>query len=153
MKAIIPNMRILLGPLGITGAVSLAPLAPHPFGFWLALAAVLIGPGWGASRILFPRGVLTVPEELLVMILVSISVDTIAFAALNAFGILLTIPIITTVVLTSTYGSTAAAFIRDYGRSKRSSSLLRSDEPPWIEFVFGVLLSVVVLAGIAALLQ
>ena len=148
---VLSNIRIMTLPFAITMALALVPVVPSPFSFWLALGAILLGPGWGIPRILFPRGVLTLPETLLIVILMSIFIDVAAFASLNAMGINLSIWVINIIILATTYASTIGAIIRDH--SRRKAHISQADEPAWVSFALGMILGIVVVVGIGLVIQ
>lgn len=137
----------------ITLMVLLAPLAPTPFSFWLALAAVLVGPGMAIPRLLFPAGLLSLPEKLLIAGIASVFLITATLAIVNMLGVLLSPLVISIAILAPTYLLALAAGLRQrfyvYGDVQLGAS---ADRPAWLPFCCGVALAAVVTGGVIHLL-
>ena len=129
-------------PFAVTIGLAVLPFMPPPVNFWLALLALLIGPGWGVLHLLFPPRALSLPESLLILILASIVIDTVLFAGLNALGVPLTILVVASVILATTYISAILAIF--WGRSKSKSIISNTAEPDWLFFLFGLILVLII---------
>jgi hypothetical protein len=137
----------------ITLMVVVAPLAPAPFSFWLGLAAVLLGPGMGIPRLLFPTGLLTLPEKTLIAGIASVFLTTATLAIVNMFGVLLSPLVISIAILAPTYLLVLAAGLRErfyvYQDVQASAA---ADRPAWLPFCCGVALAAVVTGGLLHML-
>lgn len=102
----------------VTLLVTLAPQMPSPIGFWFGLAAIGLGPGAGIPRMLFPRGALTPPEELLITLLCGVLLVSGILAVLNSLAVALTAGLVAAVVLTLTYLSNATALLVERARTR-----------------------------------
>jgi hypothetical protein len=132
----------------ITSAVLLAQLVPPPFSFWLALAAALLGPGLGIPRLLFPSGLLSLPETLLITGIASLFLETAILAILNAIGMLLSPLLISVAILAPSYVFVLAAALRQrmyvYAGER---DMGRAEQPAWLPFCCGVALAAVLTGG------
>lgn len=133
-------------PVLITGMLYLLPFISPPFNYWLALVALLIGPGWGIPRILFPGRALSLPERLFITILSSIFIDTATFAILNSLKIPISKLVILIYIISLTYIVTLAATI--FRPIDIDLSPSQSDEPAWLSFACGVILAALVISVI-----
>jgi hypothetical protein len=138
----------------VTLAVLLAPLVPPPFSFWLALAAALLGPGMGIPRLLFPAGLLTLPETLLIAGIAGLFLETTILAIVNTSGMLLSPIIISVAILAPTYLFVLAAALRErYYTYADEQATIQADRPAWLPFCCGVALSAVLVGGVIQLLR
>jgi len=148
-----PRFGLLIQVALVTMAVLLAPLIPTPFSFWLALAAVLLGPGMGIARLLFPAGLLSLPETLLFTGVASSFLETTILAIMNATGVLLSPLVISVAILAPMYLFVLAAALRErfYAYSPAQGTV-QTERPAWLPFCCGVALAAVVTGGVIRLL-
>jgi hypothetical protein len=147
------RLQLVLQVVLITLAVLLAPLAPPPFSFWLALAAALLGPGMGIPRLLFPSGLLTLPETLLIVGIASLFLVTTILAIANAIGMLLSPLVISLAILAPTYLFVLAAALREQLYVYPTDQAVAATErPAWLPFCCGVALAAVLTGGVIHLL-
>lgn len=138
------GLRQFRAPAMVTVAVCAAPLLPEPLGYWAALAALLLGPGVGVAALLFPRGHLSLPEQLALTVLASIGLAVGALATLNAFAVPLTAQLIGWLVVGMTWLTALGA------------ALARRPPPPppsgagpeWAAFALGAALALACVAGL-----
>jgi hypothetical protein len=147
------RLQLVLQVVLITLAVLIAPLAPPPFSFWLALAAALLGPGMGIPRLLFPSGLLTLPETLLIVGIASLFLVTTILAIANALGMRLSPLVISLAILAPTYMFVLAAALRErlyvYPTDQAAAA---TERPAWLPFCCGVALAAVLTGGVIHLL-
>ncbi len=137
----------------VTLAVLLAPLVPPPFSFWLALAAMLLGPGLGIPRLLFPAGLLTLPETLLIAGIASLFLETAILAILNTIGVLLSPIVLSVAILAPTYLLALAAALRErFYTYADDRDMVQAEQPAWLPFCCGVALAAVLTGGVIHLL-
>jgi hypothetical protein len=145
-------LRIVLQLVLITLAVLLAPLVPTPWSFWLALAAALLGPGMGIPRLLFPAGLLTLPETLLITGIASLFLETTILAIANASGLLLSTLLISAAILAPTYTFVLAAALRVRYVPTSDQAMAQAEQPAWLPFCCGVALAAVLTGSVFRLL-
>lgn len=151
------NLRwsLLLGTVAFaTLASAVAAYVPSPFGFYLALAGVLWGPGFGCVLVLFPRGTLSAIESVFIGIMASIGIAVATLFTLNMVNVRLDRAAIATTVVALTLITSAAAAAVESRRQADCPALLKDSYPrvAWrhlLSFAVGVL-SVVFLAGIVS---
>lgn|SRR5262245_58518107 len=149
----IARIRPLIWPALITLAVLLAPLAPLPLNFWLALSAALLGPGLGVPRLLFPKRLLSLPETLLMTCIASMFLESAILAIVNVSGVLLSPIAIGAVILAPTYLLAIAAALRERFYAYPDAQVsTQADQPAWLPFCCGVALAAVVAGGVLRLL-
>jgi hypothetical protein len=147
------RLQLVLQVLLITVAVLIAPLAPPPFSFWLALAAALLGPGMGIPRLLFPAGLLSLPETLLIAGIASLFLETTILAIANVTGMLLSPLVISVAILAPTYLFVLAAALRERLYVYPNDQVIAATErPAWLPFCCGVALAAVLTGGLIHLL-
>jgi hypothetical protein len=146
-------LRIVLQLVLITLAVLLAPLVPTPWSFWLALGAALVGPGMGIPRLLFPAGLLTLPEKLLITGIASLFLETTILAIANTCGILLSPLVISAAILVPCYIFTLAGALRErFYTYAEDQAMAQVEQPSWLPFCCGVALAAVATGGVFHLL-
>jgi hypothetical protein len=137
----------------VTTAVLLAPLAPTPFSFWLALAAALLGPGMGIPQLLFPSDMLSLPETVLITGIASSFLETTILAMVNACGVLLSPLLISVAILAPMYVFVLAALLRERLYAYPAvEGAVQVERPAWLPFCCGVALAAVVSGGVIHML-